>query len=219
MSSVQVDQGGSGVTGQAKEKMQEVAGQAQAQVQDAAGQAKGRLRDEVDQRSSQVGDQVRSTADDLRSVAEELRNKDKDQPARLAEQAASKIESFGRYLSESDGDKLLRDVEDLARRQPWAVVAVGAGLGMIASRFLKASSTQRYDSYYTSTRTRSELRQSVGTTPVVVPETSSVGYPEPTAVPPAPPPPAYPSRSGITTPVDPYGTTGTGSGTASTSEL
>ncbi len=216
MSSVQVNQGGSGATGQAKEKVQEMAGQAQAQVQDAAGQAKSRLRDQVDQRSSQMGDQVKTTADDLRSVAEELRNRDKDQPARLAEQAASKIESFGQYLSESDGDRLLKDVEDLARRQPWAVVAVGAGLGLIASRFLKASSAQRYDSYYTSTRTRSQLRESVGTA-VVVPETGSVGYPEPTAVPPAPPPSAYPSGTGVTTSVDPYGTTGTGS--TSTSEL
>ena len=217
MSSAEVNQGASGATGQVQEKVQQVAGQAQAQVQEATSQAKSRVREQVDQRSSQVGDQVKSTADDLRSVAEELRNRDKDQPAQLAEQAASKIESLGQYLSESDGDKILRDIEDLARRQPWAVVAVGAGLGLIASRFLKASSAQRYDSYYTSTRTRAELRDTVGT-PVVATGPASAGYPEPTAVPPAPPPPAYPSGTGSSSLTDPYGTTTGSTGTTSSSE-
>jgi hypothetical protein len=130
--------------GQAKDKAQEVAGQAKDKAQEAAGEAKGRVREQVDQRSNQAGEQVATTASDLRSVGEELRKQGKDTPAKLAEQAADRTERLGSYLTESDADRILHDVEDFARKQPWAVVAGGIALGFAASRFLKASSNQRY---------------------------------------------------------------------------
>ena len=143
---------GSAKDGGAKEKAEEVAGQAQAKAEEAAGQAKGKLREQVDQRSTEAGERVTTTAQDVRSVGEELRKQGKDQPARLADQAADRADRLGRYLTESDSDRILRDVEDLGRRQPWAVVAGGLALGFLASRFLKASSRERYE---TSTRSPS----------------------------------------------------------------
>jgi ElaB/YqjD/DUF883 family membrane-anchored ribosome-binding protein len=118
--------------------------QAKEKAQEAASEAKGRVREQVDQRSTEAGQQVASTAGDLRSVGEELRKQGKDTPAKLAEQAAERTERLGSYLTESDADRILGDVEDFARRQPWAVVAGGLALGFVASRFLKASSSQRY---------------------------------------------------------------------------
>jgi hypothetical protein len=138
-------------TAQATEKAQEVAGQAKDKAQEAAGQAKGRVREQVDQRSTEAGKQVSTTAGDLRSVSEELRKQGKDTPARVAEQAAERTERVGSYLTESDADRILGDVEDFARRQPWAVVAGGLVLGFAASRLLKASSSQRYEQSMTST--------------------------------------------------------------------
>jgi hypothetical protein len=132
--------GGGGETStaqQAKDKAQETA-------QQAAGQAKGRLREQVEQRSSDAGERVSGVARDVRSVGEELRKQGKDQPARLADQAAHHAERVGDYLTRSDGDAILRDVEDFGRRQPWAVIAGGIALGFAASRFLKASSSRRY---------------------------------------------------------------------------
>jgi hypothetical protein len=127
--------GPSSTTEQAKEKAQE-----------GAQQAKRSVRDQVDQRSTEAGHRVGSTAGDIRSVGEELRKQGKDQPAKLAEQAADRAESLGDYLKRSDGDTILRDVEDFGRRQPWAVIAGGLALGFAASRFLKASSSRRYES-------------------------------------------------------------------------
>jgi ElaB/YqjD/DUF883 family membrane-anchored ribosome-binding protein len=135
---------GGGTTDQAKEKAQEAAGQAKEKAQEAAGQAKNRLTTEVDTRSTQAGEQLRSTADDVRSVAVELRGQGKDKPAELAEKAAERVQEVGDYLHRSDGDRLLRDAEDFARRKPWAVAAGGLALGFAASRFLKASSSRRY---------------------------------------------------------------------------
>lgn len=107
---------------------------------------KEQLREQVDQRSTQAGRQINTVADDVRSVAEELRTKGKDKPAQYAEQAAEKVQSAGQWLEQKDGDELLRDVEDFARRKPWAVAAGGLVLGLAASRFLKASSSERYRS-------------------------------------------------------------------------
>jgi ElaB/YqjD/DUF883 family membrane-anchored ribosome-binding protein len=124
--------------------MAEVTDQAREKAQEAAGEAKGRVREQVDQRSTEAGQQVSTTAGDLRSVGEELRKQGKDTPAKLAEQAAQRTERLGSYLTEADADRILGDVEDFARKQPWAVVAGGLALGFVASRFLKASSSQRY---------------------------------------------------------------------------
>jgi hypothetical protein len=142
--------GGSGDAGsaveQAQEKAREVADQAQEKAGQAADQARGKVRDEVDQRSTQIGEQVASNASDVRSVAEELRKQGKDGPARMADQAADRAERVGSWLTESDGDRILRDVEDFGRRNPWAVAAGGLVLGFAASRLLKASSSERYRS-------------------------------------------------------------------------
>jgi hypothetical protein len=133
--------GPSSTTEQAKEKAQE-----------GAQQAKRSLRDQVDQRSTTAGERVSSMAGDARSVADELRNQGKDQPAKLAEQAAQRAESLGDYLQRSSGDTILRDVEDFGRQRPWAVIAGGLALGFAASRFLKASSSRRYEERWDSSR-------------------------------------------------------------------
>ena len=122
----------------------EVAGQVQEQAQRVADQAQTRVREEVERRASDLGARAGSTAEDLRDVAEHLRSQGKDGPARLAEQAAQRVSRASAYLQGSDGDRLLHDVEELGRRRPWVAVAGGAALGLAASRFLKASSTQRY---------------------------------------------------------------------------
>ena len=107
---------------------------------------KERLKEQVDQRSTQAGQQVNTVADDVRTVAGELRNQGKDKPAQYADQAAERVQSVGQWLERSDGDQILRDVEGFARKNPWAVAAGGVVLGLAASRFLKASSSERYRS-------------------------------------------------------------------------
>lgn len=119
--------------------------QVQEKAQQAAGEAKSRLHDQVDERSTQVGEQVSSSAQALRSTAERLREEGQDGPAKAAEQLAGHAEKVGSYLSESDADRILDDVEEFARRQPLAVVGIGLFAGFAASRFLKASSRSRYE--------------------------------------------------------------------------
>lgn len=135
-------QAGDGV----KQKGQEAAGQAQEKAQHAAVQAKTKLREQLDQRSSQVAKQINQQASDLRAVSDSLRQQGKDGPAKAADRLAEYAEKAGGYLRDKGSDALLCDVEDVARRQPWAVGAGALVLGFAASRFLKASSRKRYSS-------------------------------------------------------------------------
>jgi hypothetical protein len=139
MSTTQIAQAPSepSTTDQAKEKAQETAGQAKEK-------AGSQLRAQVDRRSTEAGQRVGGYAADVRSVGEQLREQGKDQPAKLADQAADRAERLGRYLTQSDADRILGDVEDFGRRRPWAVIAGGLALGLVASRLLKASSSDRY---------------------------------------------------------------------------
>ena len=173
--------GSSSTTEQAKEKASE-------QAQKAADQAKSGLRSQVDQRSTEAGQRVGGFASDVRSVGEQLREQGKDQPAKLADQAADRAERLGDYLSRSDADRIINDIEDFGRRQPWAVIAGGMALGLVASRFLKASSSRRYEQrtqsydqlpartydYDTPVTTETDIYTERGSTgPVVPPVTSS----------------------------------------------
>jgi hypothetical protein len=133
-----------GSVGEAQEKAQDVAGQAQEKAREAAGKAQEGLRQQIDERSTQAGERVGSTAQDLRTVGEELRKQGKEGPAKLADRAAGQTEKVGSYLKENGPDKMLEDIEDFGRQRPWAVLAGGLAVGMLAARFLKASSSSRY---------------------------------------------------------------------------
>jgi hypothetical protein len=139
---------GGGTTDQVKDQVREKAQVAQDKTRGALGQARGRLSDQVDQRSTEAGERIAGTASDVRSIADELRGQGKETPANLAEQVAGQADRVGDYLKGASGDRILRDVEDFARRQPMLVAAAGLALGFAASRFLKASSSRRYESGY-----------------------------------------------------------------------
>jgi ElaB/YqjD/DUF883 family membrane-anchored ribosome-binding protein len=162
---------------------EQVKDQVREKTQGAAQQARSRFRDQADQRSTQAGERLSGTAADARSVAEELRRQGKDTPARLAEQAAGQADRMADYLKAASGDRILRDVEDFARHQPWAVAASGLVLGFVASRFLKASSSRRYQAAQTSYPTDEESQPELGRYPVAEPaaEVPVVGTYNPTA--------------------------------------
>jgi len=153
--------------------------QVQEKAEETAQKAQGMLRDQIDDRSTKAGEQVSSTANDLRSVGDELRNQGKDTPAKLADNAAERTEKLGSYLMEADSDRILSDLEDFGRRQPWVVLAGGLALGLVGARFLKASSSGRY-------RSQSELREHTR----VIPSTAQ-------------PPPAPPESSPVVEPTPP----------------
>jgi hypothetical protein len=140
------DQSSESTTEQARGTVEGAVDQVQEQAQEVRGQARERISEQLNTRTNQAGDQIRETADALRQTGRTMREQGKEGPGKMIDRAADQAERLASYLSEANGDRLLRDVERFARRQPWVVTAGGLIAGFFASRFLKASSVGRYDS-------------------------------------------------------------------------
>ena len=129
--------GDESVVAQAQEKVQEKAQQATAVVAQKA-------RTQVETGAARASDELRSVAQAMRRSGHAL-HADGRSSAKVVDGATDRIEQLATYLGETNGDRMLQDVESFGRRQPWAMIGIGVAMGFVASRFLKASSTNRYD--------------------------------------------------------------------------
>ncbi len=160
--------------GQAQEKVQQAASDARERAVQAKEEGRNLVRAQVDDRSSQAGQLLHSKAQDLRTIAKELRNQGQETPAQVADQIADKGEQLAGYLRTTDGDRLIRDTEEFGRNNPWAVIAGGLFVGFAASRLLKSSSAHRYNSRHVSTRSAQQLRSGLEARGASVPAPSPV---------------------------------------------
>jgi hypothetical protein len=138
-------QSSSSTTEQAKDRVAEGAQQLQEKASEAKARTRDQLRQQIDTRSSETGEQMTSTASALRQTAQQLRTENREPQAKLLEGIADRTERFGRYLTETDGEGMMRDLERIARGRPWLVAGGGTMLGFLAARFTKASSSRRYE--------------------------------------------------------------------------
>ena len=124
----------------ARAKAAEVAGQAQ-QLGESL---EARATEEAGVRSTQVGEQIGAVGEVMHEASRELRDRGNPVPAAIADQVAVQADRFGRYLRESSGEKIMKDVQDFAREQPWMVAALAFAAGLAAARLLKASGRRGY---------------------------------------------------------------------------
>ncbi len=114
-------------------------------AQNAVNQGKSFLGKQVDERSTVIGQQIGSLAQDLRNVGDQLRESGTvGAAAGYVDQGAELVDKLATYLQDADSDRLIGDLEDYARRQPWAIAGAALVLGFAASRFLKTSSARRF---------------------------------------------------------------------------
>lgn len=104
-----------------------------------AGDVRARALSEGDRRTTEAGERVAAAAGDVRGVAEHLRGTGREGPAKVADEAAERIERFAAYLRETDTATILADARDLGRRQPAVIVAGAAVVGILAGRLMKAT--------------------------------------------------------------------------------
>jgi ElaB/YqjD/DUF883 family membrane-anchored ribosome-binding protein len=122
---------------------------AQEQVDQARQKGRSALHGQVDQRSTEIGGQAQTLADSLRHSASQMRAEGDPQKTRyagFADQGADRLDRLGGYLTDADAEEILGKVEDVARRQPWLIAGAGVLVGIAAARFMKASSSERYQS-------------------------------------------------------------------------
>jgi hypothetical protein len=153
-----------------------IAEQAQEKVQQTAQQASQKsveyLRQQTEARAGQASEELRAVSDALRRSGHALHADGKSASASAVDGVTQGIERLSDYLGSTPGDRMLHDIESFGRRRPWGMVGIGLGIGLVASRFLKASSSNRYAS------SQQQQRSPLQPTP-------------PAALPPAPPQPHY----------------------------
>src|SRR5688572_26284586 len=139
------DQGGTNGTAvaevaqEAREAGQQVVTEAKDAGRQMAGDARRAAQEQIDQRSTMAGERVGVAAEDARDIAEHLRGRGREAPARIADQAADRMERFARYRQEADADRIMSDVRRVGRERPGAVVAGAAVVGVLIGRVVKAS--------------------------------------------------------------------------------
>lgn len=136
------------VPGKAQEAATQVKEQVQEKAEEVKSQASGRVHEQLDTRSTQLGEQVTSVGEALRKAAQHLETEGNAPAAKAAGQAAGQVERLAGYLRSSSSDRFLTDLERLGRERPWVSGALGAAVGFVGARFLKASSERRYDTSY-----------------------------------------------------------------------
>jgi hypothetical protein len=143
--------GTGGAVAEAKDKGAELVSAAQHQVgakaEEMREEAGFQVREQVEQRSTQVGEQILAVGEALRSGIDQLRTDGMGAPADVVDKVAGRVDDFGSYLKSTDADRILDDLEGFARRRPWLTAGAAALAGFMASRFVRASSDRRYESW------------------------------------------------------------------------
>jgi hypothetical protein len=101
--------------------------------------AESKLRTTAEEQKAAGAERVSAIAGAISRTADELES-ELPQAARYVRSAATEIQNLSDAVRHRDLNVLLRDVQDLARRQPAAFLGVSVLAGFAAVRFLKTSS-------------------------------------------------------------------------------
>lgn len=108
----------------------------------------GYITDQIQNRTAESGRRIRTTAETLRAVAQELRSDATTAgAANLAELGADMIDRVGNYVETTDLSTMVADAERFGRRQPWVVATAGLAAGLLASRLIKSTAARRTASF------------------------------------------------------------------------
>ena len=130
---------GKEVAAEAREAGKQVAAEARDAGQQVAEDARRAAGEQIDKRSTLAGEKVGIAATDTRDIADHLRSKGREGPAKVADDAAQRMDRFAEYLRDADSERILSDIRRLGRTQPAALVAGAAVVGIIVGRVVKAS--------------------------------------------------------------------------------
>jgi hypothetical protein len=107
---------------------------------DLAHDAKEQAREQYDRQKGVALGELDSLASALRRAGNELGD-EHGMSSRVVTTVADRIQTFSRSLDGKDLDRVVRDVELFARRNPAAFLGGAVALGFLASRFLKSGSS------------------------------------------------------------------------------
>jgi hypothetical protein len=110
---------------------------------DLANEAKEQARQQYDSRIHTATGELDSLASALRRAGSELGD-EHGISSRVVSTVADRLTSFSRSLDGKDLDRVVRDVETFARRNPAAFLGGAVAVGFLAARFLKSDRPTTY---------------------------------------------------------------------------
>ncbi|MGL4608394.1 MAG: hypothetical protein ACRCYY_01735 [Trueperaceae bacterium] len=121
-------------------KVVDTAQQLKDQVTSVSQNVKERTQAVVEEGKGKVTSSLDAVASTLGKAKEELNSSDLKQLAPYGERLEDWTRGLSDYLKTAKAGDLVRDAEQLARRQPALFLGGAFALGLIAARFLKSSS-------------------------------------------------------------------------------
>jgi hypothetical protein len=113
-------------------------------VKEQGGRALDKLREtavsKVEDQKTMASEQVGNLASSLRRTGETLQREGAEPFGRVACTAADQVQRVASYLDRSNVDTMMRDVRELARRNPTVVFGTAILAGVLLGRFLRSSS-------------------------------------------------------------------------------
>ncbi len=137
-----------GIAAQASDAARDLGDRAIHTAKEVVAGTESKLRTTAEEQKALGAERVSAIAGAISRTADELES-ELPQAARYVRGAATEIQNFSDAVRNRDFNVLLRDVQDLARRQPAAFLGVSVLAGFAAVRFLKtsnkSSSADRYE--------------------------------------------------------------------------
>lgn len=124
--------------GNAKDTMSNAAGNVTEQASDKARKAREQALEAADKRREQVAGKAHDVTNEVEKVADTLREDGYDAPARVIETVARQFDDLVTYVEQTSVSQMLEDANRQMRDKPLAFVGTALGLGIVASRLLRA---------------------------------------------------------------------------------
>lgn len=147
------------VAGTAKEEAAKVASTAKDQASSLLSEATKNLRTQTTSGKEQAAVGLRGISGELSSLADG--SQDQGPVADLARQASERLGGAAGWLEDRDLDGVLSDVQDFARRRPFAFIAIAVGAGVAVGRLTRALKDSPATSSSTSDQAGSATRGQV----------------------------------------------------------
>jgi hypothetical protein len=112
-------------------------------------QVKPMVRHRLDNGMHKAGEKLGAAVHNLNEVAEQLDEHGNSATGNMLRSATEPVQRITDYLEGTSSEQFISDANRYAKEHMWTVIAAGALLGIVASRFVKASlagSQQRYES-------------------------------------------------------------------------
>jgi hypothetical protein len=133
--------GRSGVVDRAREQASNLASQATEQTAQLAGEATQQVRKLMTDQKRRAAERLGTLSGVLRDAAQKLGHDDLGgRVGQYAHRAADQVDSASSYLRTAELQTFVRDTGQLARRRPEVFIGGAFLVGLLAARFLKASS-------------------------------------------------------------------------------